>query len=95
MTPNVDIEIILNEYRLEINNKQSDIFTMFNFSFFSNNTTMKSIIGVVQKYLENIIVRPNSVINIDEEGISVLNNSVKTIIVGEIPNYVSLMKEYR
>lgn len=56
---------------------------------------MKSIIGVVQKYLENIIVRPNSVINIDEEGISVLNNSVKTIIVGEIPNYVSLMKEYR
>nr|XP_023028720.1 uncharacterized protein LOC111516851 [Leptinotarsa decemlineata] len=52
---------------------------------YSNNISKKAIIAVVHRYLQKIIVRPNSVINNFEN--SVLHKDVKTIIVGDIPTY--------
>ncbi|CAH1154635.1 unnamed protein product [Phaedon cochleariae] len=48
----------------------------------------KSIIAVVHRYLEKIIVRPNSIINdFEKEEHSILHKDVKSIIVGDIPYY--------
>ncbi|KAJ8928793.1 hypothetical protein NQ314_018592 [Rhamnusium bicolor] len=55
---------------------------------YSNNISKKSIIGVVQRFLEKTNVRPNSVINnFQKEEHPILHNDVKTIIVEDIPNY--------
>ncbi|KAJ8959134.1 hypothetical protein NQ318_022392 [Aromia moschata] len=55
---------------------------------YSNNISKKSIIGVVQRYLEKTNVRPNSVIsNFQKEEHPILHNDVKTIIVEDIPDY--------
>ncbi|CAG9859451.1 unnamed protein product [Phyllotreta striolata] len=53
---------------------------------FSPNVTASSLKEAARKYLDQMVVRPNSVINIDNETISALSH-VKMIIVGEIPNY--------
>lgn len=65
--------------------KKSKSYIVFTFS---TNISKKSIIDVVQCYLEKNNVRPNSVIsNFDHP---ILHNDVKTIIVGDVPNYVSI-----
>lgn len=47
----------------------------------------KAIINLVEKYLEKIIVRPNSVITVKGKENICFSIDVDTIIVGEIPNY--------
>ncbi|XP_056638499.1 pachytene checkpoint protein 2 homolog isoform X1 [Diorhabda sublineata] len=47
----------------------------------------KTIIDLVEKYLMQIIVRPNSVITVRGEENICFYKDVDTIIVGEIPNY--------
>ncbi|KAJ8972677.1 hypothetical protein NQ317_001697 [Molorchus minor] len=55
---------------------------------YSNNIPKKSIIGVVQRYLEMTNVRPNSVINLfQKDEHPILYDDVKTIIIEDIPNY--------
>ncbi|XP_018570911.1 pachytene checkpoint protein 2 homolog [Anoplophora glabripennis] len=56
------------------------------------NISKKSIIDVVQCYLEKNNVRPNSVIsNFDHP---ILHNDVKTIIVGDTPNYTKAFIDF-
>ncbi|KAJ8922930.1 hypothetical protein NQ315_001474 [Exocentrus adspersus] len=55
---------------------------------YNNSISKNSIIGVVQRYLEKISVQPNSVIsNFEKDEQSILHHDVKTIIIGDIPNY--------